>query len=218
MDYHKCIACSKGWVSQKLAKLRLEFCETMLVLKPKSEDWHNVRFSDEVHWRVGPQGKMRITRKPGERYCADCIQEQLNRDDEKDWEAAHSWAAVGYNFKTPLYFHKVPSNKNGKLTLTVYRDEILEKIVKPWLKPHLPRFILEEDNDSGHGGGSNNNIVATWKRQNNLDYYFNCPSSPDLSPIENCWQVPKQYIQSCQQSNIWLRTGQFKLRDSLHGP
>jgi hypothetical protein len=91
-------------VSQKLAKLRLEFCETMLVLKPKSEDWHNVRFSDEVHWRVGPQGKMRITWKPGERYCADCIQEQLNRDGEKDWEAAHSWAAVGYNFKTLSVF------------------------------------------------------------------------------------------------------------------
>ncbi|KAF1936716.1 hypothetical protein EJ02DRAFT_479250 [Clathrospora elynae] len=67
MDYHKCIACTNGWVSEKLAKGR-----------------HDVRFSDEVHCRVGPQGKIRITRKPGERYCADCIQEQLNRDDERD--------------------------------------------------------------------------------------------------------------------------------------
>ncbi|KAF2631516.1 hypothetical protein BU25DRAFT_418302 [Macroventuria anomochaeta] len=129
---------------------------------------------------------MRITRKPGERYCADCVQEQLDRNDKKAWEAAHSWAAVGYNFKTPLYFHKIPSNKNGKMTLTVYRNEILEKIVKPWLKRHQSPFILEEGNDSGHGRGSQSNIVAKWKSKNYLDCYFNYPSSPDLSPIENC--------------------------------
>jgi hypothetical protein len=122
MNYHKCIACTKGWVSKKLAKSWVHFCETCLALKPKPEDWHDVRFSDEVYCRVGPQGKMRITRKPGERYCADCIQEQLNRDDEGDWETCHIWGAVGYNFKSYLTFYKTPGNNNGKLSLSVYRD------------------------------------------------------------------------------------------------
>ena len=27
-----------------------------------------------------------------------------------------------------------------------------------------------------------------------MKHYFNCASSPDLSPIENCWQLPKQHI------------------------
>jgi hypothetical protein len=27
-----------------------------------------------------------------------------------------------------------------------------------------------------------------------LKHYFNCHSSPDLTPIENCWQPPKQYV------------------------
>jgi hypothetical protein len=27
-----------------------------------------------------------------------------------------------------------------------------------------------------------------------LKYYFNCASSPDLSPIENCWQALKQTL------------------------
>ncbi|KAF1831151.1 hypothetical protein BDW02DRAFT_572326 [Decorospora gaudefroyi] len=173
MDYHKCIACTKGWVSYKSAKIRVQYAETMLSLKPQAEDWRDVRFSDEVHCRVGPQGKMRIIRKPGERYCADCIQEQLNRDDEKDWETSHIWGAVGYNFKSNLTFYKVPGNRNGKLLLSVYRDQILEPVVKKWVE-NDPYFILEEDNDSGHGGGSSTNIVARWK--------------------QNCWQVMKQHL------------------------
>ncbi|EDU42948.1 HMG box protein [Pyrenophora tritici-repentis] len=193
MDYHKCIACTKGWVSRKLAKKRVEHSETMLALKPTAEDWRDVRFSDEVHCRVGPQGKLRIIRKPGERYCSDCIQEQLNRDDERTWETSHIWGAVGYNFKSNLTFYSNPTNRNGKLSLHVYRDQILEPVVKKWVQ-NDPPFILEEDNDSGHGGGSSSNIVATWKRQNNLDFFFNCSNSPDLSPIENCWQVMKQHL------------------------
>jgi hypothetical protein len=67
-------------------------------------------------------------------------------------------------------------------------DQILEPVVKKWLENDLP-FILKEDNDSGHGGGSESNIVTNWKRKNNLDYFFNCSNSPNLSPIENFWQV-----------------------------
>jgi hypothetical protein len=194
LDYHKCMACAKGWVSKRSAKMRVQHAKTYLALKPEPKDWHDVRFSDEVHCRVGPQGKLRIIRKPGERYCSDCIQEQLNRDDERDWETCHIWGAVGYNFKSDLTFYNTPGNQNGKLSLKVYRDSILEPVVKPWLKRTRDPFILEEDNDSGHGGGSNNNIVAIWKRRNNLNHFFNCPNSPDLAPIENCWQVMKQHL------------------------
>ncbi|MCJ1422836.1 hypothetical protein MMC29_000716 [Sticta canariensis] len=53
-------------------------------------------------------------------------------------------------------------------------------------------FVLEEDGDSGHGGGSKRNLVRIWKEKNELKSCFNCPSSPDLSSIENCWQAPKK--------------------------
>ena len=76
--------------------------------------------------------------------------------------------------------------------MRVYRDVILEPIVKPWLECGQ-KFVLEEDGDSGHSIGKNN-IVRTWKEQNGLQYYFNCHSSPDLSFIENCWQAPKAYV------------------------
>jgi hypothetical protein len=31
------------------------------------------RFSDEIHFSLGPQGKLMIIRRPGERYCEKCI-------------------------------------------------------------------------------------------------------------------------------------------------
>ncbi len=46
----------------------------MLERYPNPEDWDHVRFSDEVHFGWGPQGKLRVIRKPGQRYCFDCVQ------------------------------------------------------------------------------------------------------------------------------------------------
>ncbi|KAF2627113.1 hypothetical protein BU25DRAFT_69646 [Macroventuria anomochaeta] len=41
-----------------------------------------------------------------------------------------------------------------------------------------------------------NLILATWKRKTGLNYFSKCPNSPDLSPIENCWQPVKQYLKN----------------------
>ena len=74
----------------------------------------------------------------------------------------------------------------------VYIDQILDPIVKPWLEAGQ-EFVLEEDGDSGHGPG-HNNIVREWKKDHGLISYFNCASSPDLSPIRNCWAPPKAHL------------------------
>ncbi len=191
MHYCKCIACNKGWVSSQMAERRKKYARKMLEKYPKPEDWDRVRFSDEVHFGWGPRGKLRIIRKPGQRYCADCIQYKDNPD-TKDEKRFHCWAAIGYNFKSDIYFYDVPTNTNGKMSQRVYIDQILEPVVKPWLEARED-FVLEEDGDSGHGT-SQSNIVRTWKKTNKLEYFFNCASSPDLAPIENCWQTPKQHL------------------------
>lgn len=102
-------------------------------------------------------------------------------------------------------------NSNGKMTHKYYIDQILEPIVKPQLvEDH--RFVLEEDGNSGHGSGhyswiknllgekietkDKENLVQQQKRTNSLLFYFNCHSSPNLSPIENCQSGPKSYVNS----------------------
>jgi hypothetical protein len=101
---------------------------------------------------------------------------------------------VGYNFKSDVTFHTT-NNKNGKMSPSVYCDQILEPIVKSWLE-RGDDFVHKEDNDSGCSGGASKrrNIVQSWKKEHNLKHYFNCPGFPDLAPIENCWQLPKQFM------------------------
>jgi len=67
----------------------------------------------------------------------------------KDFKRLHAWAAVGYNFKSELYFYEVPGNGNGKMSHKVYA-QLLEDMVVPWIKEGHD-FVLEEDGDSGHG-------------------------------------------------------------------
>jgi hypothetical protein len=189
IGYRKCLACRKGWVSTQTAQNRVNFASLMLSRYPEAKDWYDVRFSDEIHSGFGPKHTLHIIRKPGERYCSDCLQHAPEPNDS-DLKRQHSWAAAGYNFKSQIIFYEVSTNSNGKISQQVYRDVILELIVKPWLKIGQ-NFVLKEDGDSGHSP-EKKNIVRTWKEENGLIYYFNCVSLSDLAPIENCWQAPKQ--------------------------
>ena len=169
---------------QRIESVFSEISETRL-----TNQQDNVRFSDEFHAGHGDVGRVYVIRKSGMRVCFFCIQHTASKfKEERDQKRKHWWVAVGYDFKSDITFYTVFGNKNGKMSLQVYRDCILESIVKSWLE-QVKRdgyiFTLEEDGDFGHGTDKNN-IVRTWKKQNGLDYYFNCSEFPDLVFIENC--------------------------------
>jgi hypothetical protein len=200
LDYHKCIACDKGWVSQDVRRGRRIWSQEQKALRPKEQDWFDVRFSDEVHFGLGPQRKLRIIRRPGERYCYSCIQDRAEPQ-EKDKKKFHAWGDVGFDYKIDkLVLYDVPGNTNGKMSQRAYINQILEPHVLPQVEDAgRDRFILFEDNDSGHGPGRKN-IVRTWKEDHGVNYLFNAPRSPDLNCIENCWQPVKQYVAT---ANHW---------------
>ena len=198
----------KPWVHEKLAKLRVEWAQTMLDLYPTPKDWHHVRFSDEVHFGWGPAGHSLIIRHRGSgwRQHPDCIKRYETKVKDKSIIVEHSkrlhyWAAIGYNFKSALVPYEVPGNSNGKMSQAVYIDTILKEHVAPWCK-ELGPWCLEEDNDSGHGTKNQTNRVARWFEARGVvkngtgrfSRYANCPQSPDLAPIEDAWQYPKRYV------------------------
>lgn len=74
----------------------------------------------------------------------------------------------------------------------MYLKSILKSVVLSWLQKKKI-FVLKEDDDSDHDTRKSN-IVRRWKKQNDLNYYFNCSSSSNLSSIENCWFILKQYV------------------------
>ena len=108
-----------------------------------------------------------------------------------DIKRKHGWAAVGYDFKSKMILYEVPSNSNGKMSQRVYINSILKPEVKIWIQ-RGNRFVLEKNNDSGHGPGKSN-IVINLKKDYGLEYLMNAPQSPDLSPIKNCWQPAKAH-------------------------
>ncbi|KAF2023194.1 hypothetical protein EK21DRAFT_95113 [Setomelanomma holmii] len=159
------LAYEKKWCNKKLVKDRKAWVELMKDRYPEPSDWYRVRFSDKT---------------------------EEKDDREKVLKRVHAWAAIGHNFKSDLTFYEIKSNTNGKMTQRACIDQMVEPVVKPWLE-RGDDFVLEEDDDSGHGPGKSN-IVRKSKQDNKLEHYFNCHSSPDFALIENCWQPPKQYI------------------------
>ena len=162
----------------------------MLEERPNKEDWYDVRFSDEVYFGYSPTGTLRIIRKPGQRECPNYIQ-HVKEPRDKDKKVLYYWAAVGYNFKSSIIEYD-SGNKNRKMTQEYYIQQLLNPIVKKWID-RGNTFVLEEDGDSGHGPG-HLNIVRKWKEENGLSYYFNCPGSPDLAPIEKAWKALKEWV------------------------
>ncbi|KJZ78887.1 hypothetical protein HIM_01660 [Hirsutella minnesotensis 3608] len=180
------------YTDEKLAARRVKYAEKALLERPEKEDWHDIFFSDETHFGYDDERAAQIARPPGTRNRPENLQERRGPKDT-EVKLLHAWACVGYDFKSPLIWYEVPTNTNGKMSQKVYLEKVLEAYVGPELLEKGVPFILEEDGDSGHGPGKNNPVRA-WKEKHGLRYFFNCASSPDLSPIENCWNVIKENL------------------------
>ena len=72
-----------------------------------------IEFDSAMRYTLGggPQHQLRIIRKPGERYCVDCIQHS-DAPKRKDEKHCHCWAAVGYDFK--IRYHLLRSAREYK--------------------------------------------------------------------------------------------------------
>ena len=132
----------------------------MLAKYPTPKAWRKVRFIDECHLGFGPQGRVYVTRRPGESTCLDCLQLEYEPKGE-DEKKVHCWAVVGYKFKSLLYFYDA-ENSNGAMTIAVYLL-ILKEEVSQWLKD----WVLEEDRASRHSRGQNSPITK-WKVANGI--------------------------------------------------
>jgi len=180
----KYVACPRHYVGPRNAEERVDHCKTTLE-KYDQVDFLRFRYSDENHcsWKQKPMGRQYISRKRGERYEPKNTRPSPAPEEPRD-EVLHVWGCIGLGFKSDLVMYRVPAY-NGKLDQRTYLNTMLIPHVGKWLDDGQD-FVLEEDNDSGHGPGASNR-VRTWKKNVGLEYFFNSSHSPDLSPIENCW-------------------------------
>lgn len=74
IDYHKCLAFKRNWLSPKSTTNRIEYALIILERHPEPKDWDCICFSDKVYFGWDTQHQLQIICKPGKQYCIDCIQ------------------------------------------------------------------------------------------------------------------------------------------------
>jgi len=199
LGYRRCLGCPRSWVHKKTREKRVEYAERMLEMNQQPGAWRFVRFSGELHFGFGLDGKMRLMPRVGEKYCETCRGQEPNPAQTwgRDIRRVHCWAALGYGFKSELIFYdeSTSANNPGILSMADYCEKILDKPVKSWLAVGGPEsFLLEEDIEAfAHGGASKVNQAQQWKAAHGLRSYFNCLDSPDLSPLDTQWPPHKQW-------------------------
>lgn len=218
LECHKCIACPRNWLAPHVRAERKNFAWQHLHWK--LGDWSRVRWTDVIHFTLSPapQGTLHILRRPGERYCSDCIpdnREPAKQNAEKDQQHLHAWAMVGWNFKSKLiWYTSSKSNNDGKMSQQTYIDTMLDPMVKPLLQSG-DDFIMEEDRDAVYGlEGHKNNPLRQWREANRLQAYVNPAKSPDLTAIEDCLQSLRQKltnagIESWDKESLMNRANNF---------
>jgi hypothetical protein len=200
LSYRRCLACPRSQTAVKLRERRKEHARRMLEAMPHPHDWRRVRFTGELHFGFGLDGRMRVLPRAGEKVCPTCEEKGSVVVLSRDVKRVHAWAALGHGFKSELVFYDeaTGANSSGTLHMSTYRDRILEKTVKLWLvEGGGAGFVLEEDLDSfAHGGASKVNKASEWKDKHpSLRHHFNCGESPDLSPLDSVWPLPgKQWV------------------------
>jgi len=71
---------------------------------------------------------------------------------------------------------------------------------------HKVKYYLQEDGDSSHGINSLNSPPALLKREADLLILIHPAQSPDLNPIESCWNIMKARL----AGRKWSTVAQFK--------
>ncbi|RFU25235.1 hypothetical protein B7463_g11099, partial [Scytalidium lignicola] len=153
----------------------------------------------------------RLLRKRGERRRLDCIQFTFH----SGHKSIMAWAAVGYNFKSKLYFVSYEGEGKG-FTQQKYAEQILRGPLKEIFEAKAQPvkeifdisgdFFCVEDNSPVHGKKNTPknkgfcNAVRLECHINSIDWP---PVSPDLNPIENIWRILKQLLRNRKPHGGW---------------
>ena len=176
------IAVKKPNLTSKQIKCRLQWCRERLCWD--SSQWNNVIFSDECKLELKPNRRFYIRRSIGKRLKAKYI-----RPTFKFSTSIMVWGAIRGDGIRVL----VKSEKNVD-------SHEYQRILDVSL-PHIytPSCILQQDGAPAHRSVS----TKKYFHENNITVLQPWPAqSPDLSIIENLWQLLKERVTLRKPNNL----------------
>ncbi|KAJ1328946.1 Transposase [Microdochium nivale] len=147
LKYHTCKSTVKDGLSNGAKKARIQWAQKHLQEgKYDNDNWLKTNFSmDEVHFGFQPSLTTKVHRRPEDKYewwtvqaeaaskkkkklknAKNTIKTKENDpqgaqelENENEQTLLHVVCAVGYNFRSKLYWYTIPTNKNSKMSSNV---------------------------------------------------------------------------------------------------
>lgn len=133
-----------------------------------------ILFTDESRFCLDfHDGRRRVWRARGERFADPCVREH----DRFGGGSVMVWGGISYDGTTEL--HVVEGNMTGIL----YRDTVLDPIVRLFAGAVGENFVLMDDNARPHRA----RIVNEYLQEQGIERMDWPALSPDLNPIEHAW-------------------------------
>jgi hypothetical protein len=150
------------------------------------EQWRQILWTDETWVTGGPHRKQFVTRRQGEECDSTCITEKYRK--KGGWMF---WACFsGASGKGPNIFWE---KEWGSINEDTYQERTVP-IIDGWIRLNQLNnieLLLMQDGAPGHASRA----TQTELRNRGIKVIFWPAFSPDLNPIEMCWDWMKDYIE-----------------------
>ena len=149
------------------------------------DNWEKVMFTDEMMIVICPDGKTKIWRKASEKWRPECLGYVAHGP--KSTLKIMVWGCITYQGIGTLAF--IDGNMNSEKYIKTLDDSIWQVVAKNY---GVNTCLFQDDNAPCH----RSRLSEEWKHRYQIPQLSWPAQSPDLSPIENVWQLLKNTIKN----------------------